>query len=151
MGDIEAARIYLAQRPEVDGGRVGVIGFCMGGGFALLFGARGGVKAASVNYGAVPKDREKLAGVCPVVGSYGGKDRMFTKQARRLEEHLTALRVDHDVKIYENVGHSFMSYDNGPAWMARVPSPMHAGYSEPDAEDAWRRILDFFARYLTAA
>jgi carboxymethylenebutenolidase len=104
-----------------------------------------------VNYGTVPKDRETLSNVCPVIGSYGAKDRPFRKHAERLEEHLTALRVDHEVKLYENVGHSFMSYDNGPAWMMRVPSPMNAGYSEPEAEDAWRRILDFFGRYLTPA
>jgi carboxymethylenebutenolidase len=116
-----------------------------------MFCARGGVKVAAVNYGTVPKDRSKIENVCPVVASYGAKDRMFVKQGERLERFLTELRVDHDVKIYENVGHSFLSYDNGPAWMARVPSPMNAGYSEPEAEDAWKRILDFFGRYLTPA
>jgi carboxymethylenebutenolidase len=147
---IETARQYLADRPEVDGRRMAVIGFCMGGGFALLVGARGGVKATSVNYGAVPKQSDALRGVCPVVASYGEKDRLFLKQARRLEEHLTALGVAHDVKIYPGVGHSFMSYDNGPAWMTRLPSPMHVGYSEAEAEDAWKRILAFFREHVRA-
>jgi carboxymethylenebutenolidase len=147
---IETARQYLADRPEVDGRRMAVIGFCMGGGFALLVGARGGVKATSVNYGAVPKKADVLRGVCPVVASYGEKDRLFLKQARRLEEHLAALDVPHDVKIYPGVGHSFMSYDNGPAWMTRLPSPMHVGYSEAEAEDAWKRILAFFREHVRA-
>jgi carboxymethylenebutenolidase len=147
---IETARQYLADRPEVDGRRMAVIGFCMGGGFALLVGAHGGVKATSVNYGAVPKKSGALQGVCPVVASYGEKDRLFLKQAQRLEEHLTDLGVPHDVKIYPGVGHSFMSYDNGPAWMTRVPSPMHVGYSEAEAEDAWKRILAFFREHVRA-
>ncbi|MDQ1373182.1 MAG: carboxymethylenebutenolidase [Actinomycetota bacterium] len=147
---VEVARLALAGRADVDERRIAVIGFCMGGGFALAFGARGGVRAASVNYGAVDKDREKYADVCPVVAGYGAKDKMFTKQAVRLEEHLEALGVPHDVKIYENVGHSFMSYDNGPAWMLKVPNPLHAGYSEPEAEDNWKRILAFFGEHVRA-
>jgi carboxymethylenebutenolidase len=147
---VETARRYLAERPEVDAHRLAVIGFCMGGGFALLVGARGGVKASSVNYGAVPKSKDALEGVCPVVASYGGKDRLFLKQAERLNDHLEALGVPHDYKLYENVGHSFMSYDNAPAWMTKLPSPMHVGYSEAEAEDAWTRILAFFAEHVRA-
>lgn len=145
---VEEARRGLAGREDTDERRIAVIGFCMGGGFALAFAARGGVKAASVNYGAVDKDRSKYEGLCPVVASYGGRDRLFVKQAARLEEHLEALGVAHDMKVYPDVGHSFISYDNGPAWMMKVPSPMHAGYSEPEAEDAWKRILAFFAEHV---
>ena len=150
LADIEDARRHLAARPEVDGARLAVAGFCLGGGFALLFAARGGVKAASVNYGTVPKDRAKLRSVCPVVGSYGALDRQFAPHGRRLEEHLTALGIPHDVKIYEGAGHSFLSYDNTPSWMARIETGMHVGYAEADAEDAWRRILAFFAEHVVA-
>lgn len=150
LDTIEAVRAYLAGRDDVDGRRVAVAGFCLGGGFALAFAARGGVKAASVNYGKVTKDRAKLADVCPVVGSFGARDRVFIDDARRLEEHLSALGVAHDVKVYESAGHSFLSYDNGPAWMARLPSPMNVGYDEAAAEDAWTRILAFFAEHVVA-
>jgi carboxymethylenebutenolidase len=148
---IEVTRRHLAGLEAVDEHRLAVIGFCMGGGFALVVGARGGLKAASVNYGAVPKQAQDIAGVCPVVSSYGAQDRMFLSHARRLEEHLATLGVPHDGKVYENAGHSFLSYDNGPAWITRLPSPLHAGYSEADAEDAWKRILGFFAEHVTAA
>lgn len=147
---IERARRALAERDDVDERRIAAIGFCMGGGFALAFAARGGIKATSANYGAVEKDRAKYAGICPVVAGYGAEDKLFTKQAMRLEEHLQALGVPHDVKVYENVGHSFMSYDNGPAWMTRIPNPLHAGYSEPEAEDNWSRILAFFGEHVRA-
>jgi carboxymethylenebutenolidase len=52
----------------------GVIGFCMGGGFALLLSAEG-YDAASVNYGMVPSDIDELAARAgPIVASYGGRD-----------------------------------------------------------------------------
>lgn len=151
LDDIEDARRHLADQPAVDERRLAVAGFCLGGGFALLFAAKGGVKAASVNYGTVPKDRERLRSVCPVVGSYGARDRHFAPHGRRLEQHLAALGVPHDVEIYDGVGHSFLSYDNAPSWMIRVETGMHAGYHEAEAEDAWRRILAFFAEHVVAA
>jgi carboxymethylenebutenolidase len=148
LADIEAARQELARHPAVDEHRIAVVGFCLGGGFALLVGAEGGVKAAGVNYGSVPKDKGVIADVCPVVASYGDQDRPFVAHARRLERHLEELGVPHDVKIYEGVGHSFLSYDNAPAWAAKLPSPLKAGYSEQEAEDAWTRMLAFFDEHV---
>jgi len=128
IDDIDAARRFLAERPGVDRDRTAVIGFCLGGGFALTYGTSGRVRAAAVNYGAVPEQQSALDGVWPVVGSYGGKDTRFLPSAERLERHLTALGVPHDVKVYPDVGHSFLSFDNMPGWMARLPSPMRMGY-----------------------
>lgn len=150
LDDIDAARRFLSDRPGVDPDRTAVIGFCMGGGFALAYGTSGRVRAASVNYGAVPEQQSALDGVCPVVGSYGALDTRFLPAAERLEKHLAALGVPHDVQLYPGVGHSFLSYDNVPRWLARLPSPMTMGYSEEAAEDAWSRILAFFAEHVRA-
>lgn len=145
---VEQSREWLARRDDVDADRMAVIGFCLGGGFALATGVRGGVRAAAVNYGQVPKDATALTGVCPVVASYGGRDLVFGSHGQRLDEHLTALGVDHDVRTYANVGHSFLN--DADTWVVRLPTPMRVGYSEPEAEDAWRRILAFFDEHVRA-
>lgn len=148
LDDLVALRAAFAARDDVDESRVAVVGFCMGGSFALMLGTTAGVSAAAVNYGAVPKSRDELDGVCPVVASYGGLDSVFAKQGRRLEQHLQELGVPHDVKVYEGVGHSFLSWDNVPSWMAKLPSPMNPGYSDAEAEDAWGRMLTFLADHV---
>jgi carboxymethylenebutenolidase len=147
---IVAARDALAARPEVDPDRVVVAGFCQGGGFALIAGTRPGFRAAAVNYGMVPADRSELDGVCPVVGSYGARDRVVgRKMAQRLERHLDALGVTHEVKTYEGAGHSFFSnVDGWQGWLARIPTGMAVGYDEQAAEDGWRRMLAFFDEQL---
>ncbi|GAC1484116.1 MAG: hypothetical protein NVS1B16_13650 [Pseudarthrobacter sp.] len=72
--DLATARAWLAESP-LSTGKTGVIGFCMGGGFALLV-ARDGFDAASVNYGRLPGDVEgALRGACPIVANFGGKDK----------------------------------------------------------------------------
>lgn len=150
VADIHAVRDALAERPEVDSDRIAVAGFCQGGGFALIAGTHPGFSAAAVNYGVVPSGRSHLDGVCPVVASYGGKDRVVgPKMAERLERHLTELGVAHDVKSYDGAGHSFFSQVEGwQGWLARMPSPMAVGYDEAAAEDGWRRMLSFFEKHV---
>ena len=82
IADIEAVRGALASREEVDGTRIAVAGFCQGGGFALIAGTRPGFRAAAVNYGEVPSERSVLDGLCPVVASYGARDRVFGAKRR---------------------------------------------------------------------
>ena len=110
---IDGARTLLAEREDCTG-QVGVIGFCMGGGFALLSAPGHGFDAAAVNYGEVPKDAEDvLAGACPIVGSFGGRDQMGTKPPERLQRALAVLEIRHDVKVYPNSGHRFLSQATG--------------------------------------
>ena len=143
---LDAARGFLAARPDCTG-KTGVIGFCLGGGFALLCAPRPGYDVAGVNYGDVPKDAEAvLAGSCPVVGSFGGRDPMGTQHPERLQRALAVLQVPHDVHVYPGSGHRFMTQSNGASAVLAKVAKM--SYQPEDAADAWQRIFSFFGTYL---
>lgn len=149
--DIGAARTRLAQDPDCTG-RIGIIGFCMGGSFSLLALSDGEFDAASVNYGRPPKDLDKaLDGACPVVASYGARDRTLPGVAPRLEAALDRLGVVHDVKEYPEAGHSFLNdAEVGPRALRPLMRVTGIRPHPESAVDAWRRIDDFFAAHLTA-
>ena len=138
--DIDAARRHLAERDDCTG-RVGIIGFCLGGGLALLV-SPDGFDAAAPNYGFLPKDPvRQLEGACPVVASYGGKDRPLKNAAGKLARTLEQLGVDHDVKEYPEARHGFLFKHSGATSLSE---PLFVAYDANAADDAWRRIFTFF-------
>ncbi|TMF35496.1 MAG: dienelactone hydrolase family protein [Chloroflexi bacterium] len=135
IDDLKAALTYLARLPEVDAQRLGAIGFCMGGGFAIAWACTDSrLKAIAPFYGANPRPLEVVKRSCPVVGSYPGRD--FTAGAgRSLETALAQHGIAHDIKIYPDSRHSFFN-DTRPA------------HDKEAADDSWRRVLKFFGEQL---
>ena len=95
-----------------------------------------------------------LAGACPIVGSYGGRDRANRGTAGRLRQALATAGGAHDVKEYPAAGHAFLNDhdsagDPNPVVfvvMGRFAGP--SGYHDLSARDARRRIVAFFGTHL---
>ncbi|MFI0352168.1 dienelactone hydrolase family protein [Actinomadura sp. 9N407] len=148
---IESARVWAAERDDCTG-RVGLIGFCMGGGFALVASAKYDFQAASVNYGIMPRERDLLKvldGACPIVAGYGGLDRSLRGAAGKIESALTSLDVPHDVKEYPTAGHSFLTESKLPAPLGVLSKVMIGhGKGRSNAADGWEWIFAFFGTHV---
>ena len=135
IDDLKSALTFMAKLDEVDAQRMGAIGFCMGGGFAVAWACTDSrLKAIAPFYATNPRPLEVTKRLCPVVGSYPEKD--FTAGAgRRLEEALARNGIAHDIKVYPNARHSFFN-ETGRT------------YDKEAADDSWSRVLKFFGEQL---
>lgn len=137
--DLRATFNFLEQQPVVDRERVGAVGYCMGGSLAIAWACTDNrLKAIAPYYAMNPKPQEALKRLCPVVGSYPGKD--FTaKHGQQLDLALDQYGVAHDVKIYPDAKHSFCNEDRPGA------------YNHDVAEDSWERVLAFLGEHIQRA
>jgi carboxymethylenebutenolidase len=135
LDSLRSALTYLENLRDVDPARLGAIGFCLGGGFAIAWACRDDrLKAIAPFYGANPHPLSAVSRLCPVVGSYPEKD--FTaSQAQKLDTALDQYNVPHDIKIYPGAKHAFFN-DQG------------SSYDASASADAWQRVLSFFREYI---
>lgn len=144
---IEHARRWLCAEAELDEARVGVVGFCLGGGLALAVGRHyGGV---STNYGEIPP-ADLLRGSPPVIGCYGGRDRLFRGKAQTLRERMTEVGKGEQVEthVFPTVGHSFLTDGHHPVSSLLSRPLLQIRWDPEVAADGWARIMAFFERTL---
>jgi carboxymethylenebutenolidase len=137
--DLKAAFDWLASSPHTKGHKIGVIGWCMGGGFSLDLGlAEPKIAATVVNYGHLMADPAAVKPLSsPLLGNFGEKDQGIPpKDVEAFEKALKAAGKSSDIKIYPGCGHAFMNPNNT------------TGYNKAAAEDAWKRIDAFLAKAL---
>ncbi len=138
--DLHAAFEFLSVQPNVKKDRIGSIGWCMGGGYALDVALQESALAAAViNYGHLATDPEALKKInAPILGLFGAQDRGITPDdVHKFAEALGKMGKKINVKIYDDAGHAFENPNNKD------------GYRAEDAADAWRRTTEFLAANLT--
>jgi carboxymethylenebutenolidase len=127
---------YLKNHKDCNG-KVGVVGFCYGGGVANQMAVKLPELAAAVPfYGAQPKADDVPNIKAPLLLHYASLDTRITGGWPAYEEALKANHKKYQAYIYENVNHGFHN-DTTPR------------YDKAAAELAWKRTIDFFKEYLS--
>jgi carboxymethylenebutenolidase len=139
MRDLEAAFDYLASRPDVKAAKIGTVGWCFGGGWALRLAIHEPRLAASaINYGELTTDPAAIRAIrCPVLGNFGAEDQVIPPaKVRAFEAAMKKAGKSIDVKIYPGAGHAFET------------STEKDRYRPKATADAWQRMIAFFGRTL---
>ena len=137
--DLRAAFDYLKSLPDVKTDRIGAIGWCMGGGYAMDVALLEPTLAADViNYGSLPTETDDLKKInAPILGLFGGLDRGITPDdVNKFDAQMKGLGKKVEVHIYPDAGHAFENPNNT------------AGYKKDDTADAWKRTVAFLAETL---
>ena len=141
LRDLNATTSFLKTQSFVDPLKIGTVGFCMGGTFALMMAAHNSdVKAAAVFYGQIPPTDSLKYLVAPILYIHGGADTWITKrEAERLQQGLKQFGRPGDVVIYPDCPHAFFNNTRPEV------------YRPNEARDAWTRTLQFLRTQLRAA
>jgi len=136
--DLLAATAYLRSQKNVSPGKVGSIGWCMGGGYSLdLAIADPKLKASVINYGHLASDKATLQNVnAAILGIFGGQDKGIpVDDVKKFQSDLQALGKTAEIKIFPDAGHGFENQNN-------------PNYRADDAKQAWELTTSFLAKNL---
>ena len=137
--DLRGAIQFLLGQKETAGGKVGTVGFCMGGQLSLYAACANADVGACVNfYGIHPNVHPHIANLqAPVLGFFAEKDSSVTPEAaRRLEAELKGAGKQAEFHIYPGVGHAFFNDTRNEVYNATY------------ARQSWERMLKFFREHL---
>jgi carboxymethylenebutenolidase len=134
--DFVASALWLKSNPNCTG-KIGVVGFCYGGGIANKLAVRLGsdLAAAVPFYGAQPPAEDAAKIKAALVLNYAGLDAGITGRWPAWEAALKANHVTYAGYVYDGVNHGFHN-DTTPR------------YDEAAAKLAWQRTLDCFNQNL---